>query len=84
MDRSDLVDIFADAELGLLRTIQQQDDYYRISQEQLDNLPEGLAHFRDGGIGDIPEGHITIYPTVPMSFSRFTKLIKSLDWMPVN
>ncbi|MEJ3749690.1 DNRLRE domain-containing protein [Actinomycetes bacterium KLBMP 9797] len=61
---------------------------YRLRQEALDNLPEGLAYFKDGANfklgGNAPTGHVTIYPTVAMSKSKFSKLISRLPWEAVE
>jgi hypothetical protein len=61
---------------------------YRLSASALNDLPDGLAYFKDGrnfGLGGTaPRGHVTIYPTKPMSFSAFQKLVKNLPWERVD
>lgn len=49
------------------------------------NLPEGLAWVQDGKpYGDRAKGHVTIYPTRPMSVEELNTLLNSLPWTAVD
>ncbi|WP_406631888.1 hypothetical protein [Amycolatopsis sp. WGS_07] len=69
---------------NLDRAFPSSEHAYRLPEPDVEHLPPGLAYFEDGANfgngGNAPEGHITIYPTEPMSKSAFTKLIKKLHW----